>query len=52
LAHALNGTAFAIGRMIIAILENCQQDDGSVVLPEVLHKYLPAGQEVLKQTRK
>jgi seryl-tRNA synthetase len=52
LAHVLNGTAFAIGRMIIAILENCQQDDGSVVLPEVLHKYLPAGQEVLKQTRK
>lgn len=37
--HILNGTAFAIGRMIIAILENFQQEDGSVKIPEVLHKY-------------
>jgi len=38
--HILNGTAFAIGRTIIAILENYQQEDGSVIVPEVLHKYL------------
>lgn len=38
-AHILNGTAFAIGRMIIAILENFQQADGSVKIPEVLQKY-------------
>jgi seryl-tRNA synthetase len=37
--HMLNGTAFAIGRMIIAILENYQQKDGSVRVPEVLQKY-------------
>lgn len=37
--HILNGTAFAIGRMIIAILENFQQKDGSVTIPEVLQKY-------------
>ncbi|QQG43554.1 MAG: serine--tRNA ligase [Candidatus Daviesbacteria bacterium] len=37
--HILNGTAFAIGRMIIAILENFQQEDGSVKIPEVLQKY-------------
>lgn len=37
--HILNGTAFAIGRTIIAILENFQTDDGSVKIPEVLHKY-------------
>lgn len=37
--HTLNGTAIAIGRMIIAILENNQQKDGSVKVPEVLQKY-------------
>ena len=37
--HMLNGTAFAVGRMIIAILENYQQKDGSVKIPEVLQKY-------------
>lgn len=35
----LNGTAFSIGRPIIAILENFQQEDGSVIIPEVLRKY-------------
>lgn len=35
----LNGTAFAIGRTLIAILENYQQEDGSVIVPEVLQKY-------------
>jgi len=37
--HTLNGTAFAIGRTLIAILENYQQKDGSVKVPEVLQKY-------------
>ncbi len=35
----LNGTAFSIGRPIIAILENFQQEDGTVIIPEVLRKY-------------
>lgn len=39
-ANVLNGTAFAIGRTIIAILENYQEEDGSVVIPEVLRKYM------------
>lgn len=38
--HILNGTAFAIGRTIIAILENNQQKDGSIIIPKVLQKYL------------
>lgn len=42
----LNGTAFAIGRTIIAILENYQQEDGSVVIPQVLRKYM--GKDILK----
>ena len=38
--HTLNGTAFAIGRILIAILENYQQRDGSIEVPEVLQKYV------------
>ena len=38
--HILNGTALAIGRTIIAILENHQQKDGSVEIPKVLQKYI------------
>jgi seryl-tRNA synthetase len=41
--HTLNGTATAIGRTLIAILENFQRADGSVALPERLHRYLPQG---------
>ena len=37
--HTLNGTAVAVGRTMIALLENGQQDDGSVVLPQVLAAY-------------
>lgn len=39
--HMLNGTTIAMTRPIIAILENFQQKDGSINIPEVLHKYLP-----------
>jgi seryl-tRNA synthetase len=38
--HTVNGTAFAIGRMVIAILENYQQKDGTVKIPDVLQKYI------------
>ena len=38
--HILNGTAFAIGRTIIAILENYQQKDGSILVTKVLQKYM------------
>ncbi len=37
--HTLNGTAVAVGRAIIALLENGQRDDGSVSLPASLHQY-------------
>lgn len=45
--HILNGTAFAIGRTIVAILENYQQIDGSVLVPKVLQKYI--GKSVIKK---
>ena len=38
--HTLNGSGLAVGRCLIAVLENGQQADGSVVLPQVLHAYL------------
>lgn len=44
--HMLNGTALAIGRIIVAILENYQQADGSVKVPKVLQKFL--GKEIIK----
>ena len=47
--HMLNGTAFAIGRMIIAILENYQQADGSIVIPEVLQKYMPGHKDIISK---
>jgi seryl-tRNA synthetase len=46
--HTLNGTAVAVGRTLIAILENLQQEDGSVPLPEVLHPYLPEEHRTLR----
>jgi seryl-tRNA synthetase len=45
--HTLNGTATAIGRTLIAILENHQRADGSVELPVKLHPYLPESVRVL-----
>jgi seryl-tRNA synthetase len=46
--HTLNGTATAIGRTLIALLENHQRADGSVELPEALHRYLPERARVLR----
>ena len=40
LVHTLNGTAVAVGRVIIALLENHQQRNGSVLMPKALHPYL------------
>ena len=41
-AHTLNGSGLAVGRTWVAILENYQQGDGSVVVPEALRRYLNA----------
>jgi seryl-tRNA synthetase len=45
-AHTLNGSGIAVGRTLIAVLENYQEADGSVVIPEALRPYL-GGQERL-----
>jgi seryl-tRNA synthetase len=40
LLHTLNGSGLAVGRTLAAILENCQQADGSVVIPQALQPYM------------
>lgn len=40
LVHTLNGSGLAVGRTLVAVLENYQQADGSVEIPEVLHPYM------------
>ncbi len=46
-AHTLNGSALAVGRTWVAIVENYAQDDGSVVIPEVLRPYM-GGLDVIR----
>ena len=38
--HTLNGSGLAVGRTLVAVLENCQEEDGSVVVPEALLSYM------------
>ncbi len=47
LVHTLNGSGLAVGRTLIAILENYQQKDGSIVIPEALRPYM-RGKEVIE----
>ncbi|WP_134702296.1 serine--tRNA ligase [Ammoniphilus sp. YIM 78166] len=45
--HTLNGSGLAVGRTVAALLENYQQEDGSVLIPEVLRPYM-GGKEVIR----
>src|SRR5687768_11551063 len=47
--HTLNGSALAIGRTWLAILENYQQSDGSIVIPEVLRPYMGGMEKINRQ---
>lgn len=47
LLHTLNGSGLAVGRTLVAVLENYQNADGSITIPEALRPYM-AGQEVIK----
>ena len=47
LVHTLNGSGLAVGRTLVAVLENYQQADGSITVPEALRPYL-GGKDVLK----
>ncbi len=47
--HTLNGSGLAMGRTLAAILENFQQEDGSVIIPEVLRDYMGTGEIATKR---
>ncbi|WP_028878380.1 serine--tRNA ligase [Terasakiella pusilla] len=48
--HTLNGSGLAVGRCLVAVLENYQQEDGSVIVPEVLRPYM-GGLEVIEPNK-
>jgi seryl-tRNA synthetase len=48
--HTLNGSGLAVGRTLVAVLENCQQEDGTVKIPAVLRPYM-GGAEVIRPQR-
>ncbi|MBI5642716.1 MAG: serine--tRNA ligase [Deltaproteobacteria bacterium] len=47
--HTLNGSGLAVGRTLVAILENYQQEDGSVIIPEVLRPYMGGLEKIIKK---
>ena len=47
LLHTLNGSGLAVGRTLVAVLENYQNEDGSITVPEVLRPYLGGVQEIV-----
>ncbi len=49
LLHTLNGSGLAVGRTLVAILENYQQKDGSVLVPEALIKYMRGVERITRQ---
>ncbi len=46
--HTLNGSGLAVGRTVVAILENFQQPDGTVVIPEALRKYMGGAERITR----
>jgi seryl-tRNA synthetase len=50
--HTLNGTAMAVPRVIIALLETHQQPDGSIWVPPVLRKWMPGQVSMLTSKKK
>lgn len=47
--HTLNGSGLAIGRTVAALLENCQQEDGSILIPEALRPYMAGLEKIEKK---
>ena len=48
-AHTLNGSALALPRTLIAVLETWQREDGTVEIPEVLRPYLGSATQITKE---
>ncbi|HUI68472.1 MAG TPA: serine--tRNA ligase [Nitrospirota bacterium] len=48
--HTLNGSGLAVGRTVVAILENFQQPDGTVIIPEALRKYMDGTEKITRNS--
>src|SRR5438270_13353554 len=48
LVHTLNGSGLAVGRTLIAVLENYQQKDGSMLVPPALHPYMDGMEKIVE----
>jgi seryl-tRNA synthetase len=46
LVHTLNGSGLAVGRTLVAVLENYQNADGSVTIPSALRPYMPGAEKL------
>jgi len=46
LVHTLNGSGVAVGRALVAVMENYQQEDGSIAVPKVLQPYMGGGERI------
>jgi len=51
LVHTLNGSGLAVGRTLVAVLENYQQSDGSIRIPEVIKPYFPGLDYIVPPSR-
>ena len=49
--HTLNGSGLAVGRLLVAVLENYQQGNGSVVIPEAVRKYMDGVEAITMQNK-
>ena len=49
--HTLNGSGLAVGRALVAVLETCQNEDGSIAVPEALRPYM-GGVEIIGEPRR
>ena len=49
LVHTLNGSGLAVGRTLVAILENCQNEDGSVTIPQALRPYMQGQERIARR---
>lgn len=50
-AHTLNGSGLAVGRTMVAILENYQNEDGSITIPEVLRSYMGGKEKIIPKNK-
>jgi seryl-tRNA synthetase len=49
LVHTLNGSGLAVGRTLVAILENYQQEDGTVIIPKALRSYMGGAERIERE---